>query len=227
MKKVLKLLLDFIFPLSCLGCGASGELVCDKCAEQIKERSEQRCPECGRASEFGRFCSERCRNGYWFEGLIVLGEYEGNFLLAKVIHIFKYRFCRDLGGWLGRLLAGSGVPDGFNFVVPVPLSRERMTFRGFNQSLILAEELARIRGMKVMNFLERSHRLEQAKLSGVERRRNLIGSVRVGGPERVARGRRFLVVDDVATTCSTINECARALKQAGAVEVWGLVLARA
>ncbi len=149
---------------------------------------------------------------------------------AKLVHAFKYG-----GKTVGRAtfralareagpLADLAVPE---LIVPVPLHPKRLRARGFNQALVLARFLFPEPGRAIVpDLLQRTRWTEpQVGLSGRERRRNLAGAFAVPRPERVC-GRRVLLVDDVFTTGTTLNECAKVLKAQGAVQVEALTLAR-
>jgi len=110
-------------------------------------------------------------------------------------------------------------------IVPVPLHPSRQKWRGFNQAEVIAERLAAAWGWKYENRLLVRYKktAPQMKLAGDIRRRNLSQAFSITKktvPEYV------LLIDDVATTCSTLNECAKVLKKAGVKSVWGLTLAQ-
>ena len=108
----------------------------------------------------------------------------------------------------------------------MPSARKRLAQRGYDVPLLLARHLARAAGMPLCAGLLQKVRETppQAQLSGEERRRNLKGAFRAHTPGAV-RSRAFLLVDDVFTTGSTMEECARALKKAGAARVYALTAA--
>lgn len=117
-------------------------------------------------------------------------------------------------------------PRSRRVIVPVPLHRRRLPDRGYNQSALLAREVARIVGLPAApDVLVRTRdSLPQVSLSTREERvRNVEGSFLCVGN---ARGKRFILVDDVVTTGSTMSACAVALREAGARSVWGVTLAR-
>ncbi len=151
------------------------------------------------------------------------GEYEG--VLKKVIHAVKFDGLRRLAERLGKLLVYPEIPP-VDCIVPVPLSRERLLKRGFNQSLWIGKGLSEKAGIPVNECLlvKRRETLPQSLLSGKERLRNPKGAFDVlkdkGIPESV------LLIDDVITTGATLNECARVLKSAGVRSVYALVVAR-
>ena len=116
----------------------------------------------------------------------------------------------------------------YDLIVPVPLHLHRLRWRGFNQAQFLAHALARDVGVPVDALSLRRVRAThpQVQLNEGERRRNVRHAFRVTRPRRV-RGQRVLLFDDVYTTGATVEECSRALLQAGAAGVDVLVLARA
>lgn len=122
---------------------------------------------------------------------------------------------------LRQSLRGEGpLPE---LVVPVPLHPERLRWRGFNQSLLLARAVAADhKGMLAPKALRRIRATRpQSELGPGERRRNLSGAFAAGA--ETVRGRSVLLVDDVLTTGTTMRECARVLRRAGASRVEALV----
>ncbi len=166
-----------------------------------------------------------CRNGLrGFDEAYCYGSYEG--LLREWIHLYKYARIKTLARPLGDLLA-EAVPRGesFDAVVPVPLHWLRQWRRGFNQSEILARDLARRLGIPVISALHRRRStLTQAGLSNTARRRNVAQAF--GARRASIANQRILLIDDVMTTGSTAAACARALKRAGAARVTLVTVAR-
>jgi ComF family protein len=131
---------------------------------------------------------------------------------------------RPLGVLLLPLLEEMDTVDG---VVPVPLHVQRLREREFNQALALAQVVCRQTGWPLWwDQLERTRPTQaQVGLDAAERRRNVRQAFRVRQAEAV-EGRRILLIDDVMTTGSTVHECARVLKRAGAGSVQVLTVAR-
>ena len=149
---------------------------------------------------------------------------------VSVVHALKYRgrfrAGAEAGGWLAKALARSSELGGVHALVPVPLHRSRLRERGYNQALLLAHGLSSAAGLPVLDILERRRRTRtQWRLGRAARRENLAGAFSVRDPEEAA-GRRLLIIDDVATTGASLEECGRVLKEAGAAWTAGLVLAR-
>ena len=117
---------------------------------------------------------------------------------------------------------------GFEAIVPVPLHPSRRRERGYNQAEILAEELHAATGLPVLDLLTRSRAAAPSwRLKRQERRVELSGAFGIGREGGTASGKRLLLVDDVCASATTLEECALALRRAGAVDVAGAVFARA
>ena len=168
-----------------------------------------------------------CRSGLLgFDRAASFGFYDG--ALRSLIHLFKYSGMRPLAGRLSRLLDRAlSIDERYDFVVPVPMHWRRRWRRGFNQAELLAREVAKRRGIPLLNALRRRKATEnQASLTSAARRRNAAGAFQPR-PGIELKGMRILLIDDVFTTGATAGACAVALKKAGAKNVSLLTLARA
>ena len=114
-----------------------------------------------------------------------------------------------------------------DYILPVPLHLKRLRQRGFNQALLLARALLPRQQQQINHdlLLRQRWTRPQAGMGGGERRVNLRGAFALARPELI-KNRRILLVDDVLTTGSTVNECARVLERAGAAVIEVLTLAR-
>jgi ComF family protein len=148
--------------------------------------------------------------------------------LRDAIRLFKYHGKVSLADAFGALL-GQALPalPECDFVMAVPLHPTRLREREFNQSLLLADRLApRLRKPVAVGTLIRTRATEpQTELTRSARRANLRRAFAVPHPEEVT-DKRILLVDDVMTTGTTVNECAKALRRAGSSDVYVLTLAR-
>jgi ComF family protein len=238
---VFKSLMDLIYPPRCPICGvflmeradqqAFG--FCKACFEGFTEITSPICPTCGRpfvTTEGGdHHCEECLRSRPFYDIARAPYIYAGS--LMSAIHAFKYSGKTHLTNSLGALLSAFSKPwlEAMTdlMVMPVPLHPKRLRERGFNQSLLLARHVAAgLRSDLDFLSLRRVKYTEpQTGLKSDERHKNVRGAFEVVDRSAV-RKRSIVLVDDVATTGSTLNDSARALKSAGANEVYGLVLAR-
>lgn len=107
------------------------------------------------------------------------------------------------------------------------MDKKRLKWRGFNQSEEIGKELAKSLEIPLITdvLLKMKATLPQVELSDLEREENIKGAFLVTNREKI-KGRKILLIDDVYTTGSTLNEVARLLKEAGASQAWGVVVAR-
>ncbi len=181
---------------------------------------------------------DRCANCHEcapeFERAFSFGEYQGE--LRGLLHLLKYEGVTPAVAPLGAMLAEAvaellpACREASPLLIPVPLHKTRRRARGFNQSELLARAAARrlSHPVKVMYgaLIRRRDTVSQVGLSRAERIENVRDAFRVADAKAV-RGREAIVVDDVMTTGTTLSECARVLKQAGAKQVWAATVARA
>jgi ComF family protein len=163
------------------------------------------------------------------------GSYEGG--LRELIHLLKYEQVRPAANVLGRMLAEAMADLEPSFqaaeilVVPVPLYSRKLRQRGFNQSEVIARAALKHGGAQDRLRLDaavlerRRETQSQTGFTRHQRRENIRGAFAVAKPETVA-GREVLLVDDVFTTGTTVSECARILRRAGASKVYVATVAR-
>jgi len=127
---------------------------------------------------------------------------------------------RQMGMAAARELNGAGFFEGISMIVPVPLAKEKLARRGYNQSEEIARGVAAVTGLPVVTgVVERIRDTEsQTRKTDLQRVENVEGAFRLTRPDRVA-GRHVLIVDDVVTTGSTVCACGRELMRAGGVSV--------
>ncbi len=224
--KIKRAALDLLFPQWCIGCGREGEYLCVNCRESLPIIVPPVCLKCGRPlppDSKCRGCTEwsgdidGIRSPFLFTGLI-----------REAVHQFKYGNLRAIASFLAWMLYDymTQNPITGDVLVPVPLHRKRWRERGYNQSALLAGELSKLCGLPVManSLKRRSIIITQAKShSVIERRKNVEDAFYCIDP--AISGKRVILIDDVSTSGATANSCAAALKMAGAVKVWGLVVA--
>ena len=233
-------ILDLIFPIECLGCGAEGIWLCQNCFRQLPIKNEQYCLNCKQPNKFGQFCPN-CAPAYALNLILPCLRHDKD--LAEILGQFLILFLRNLinKGRIGEADLGAGIGrekiekiretpqiifDLKNcLLIPVPLHRKRERWRGFNQTRSIAEVVSGHFNLAISyNLIRVKHRTPQAKLGAEKRRENIRGCFSWQGKN--LKNAKIILLDDVSTTGSTLEECAKILKQAGAKEVWGLVIAR-
>lgn len=220
-----RVLLDLIYPPKCPGCGRVGKLFCPDCRGLVQVYPESVCIRCGGMLAQRGLCASCAAAPSALDGIFAATVFTHP--IREAIHEFKYEGVRDLAAPLAKWLVAAWQQYRLDaeLIVPVPLHPKREAERGYNQSALLARTLARAVGATVAPAeLVRTVRTRpQVGLSAEERRRNIAGAFRCTG---AVPGQRIVLVDDVCTTGATLEACALALREAGAVEVWGLTLAR-
>jgi ComF family protein len=163
------------------------------------------------------------------------GSYEGG--LRDLIHLLKYDEVRPAANVLGRMLReaiadlDASIGEGDVLVVPVPLYSRKMRQRGFNQSELIARAAMKLSSAGDRLTLDSAvlvrcrETQSQTGLTRHQRRENIRGAFLVARPDAVT-AREVLLVDDVFTTGTTVSECARVLRRAGASKVWVATVAR-
>ena len=219
-------LLDALYPLECVGCGGSGKVICDPCADDLPALRPPFCQICATPGDFAR--CQRCAEGVrQFDGIRAPFHYAG--AVRQAILALKYGGIKAAAPQLGNLLAGylNDNPLPGNVLTAVPMHSRRRRERGYNQAELLAVRVARVGNLRYdAGLLTRTRQVEpQAGIdSAAQRAVNVADSVAVS-PGKDLNGAAIILVDDVATTGSTLESCAAALKRAGAESVWCLTLA--
>lgn len=219
--------LDLLFPPTCGGCGKLGSRWCEDCQRNVRFLSGSLCEVCGIPIEGAGLCADCQRVRPRFNVLRSWSAFDAP--VRNALHRLKYR--NDLG--LGDALASQMVDYvrrlgwDIDVVVPVPLGRKRLQERGYNQVGLIARPLAMaIQIDFAPDALERTRETRsQVGLTKPERHENVQNAFRAN-PARVKK-RRILLMDDVATTGSTLSSCAEAFYAADAQDVFALTVSRA
>ena len=218
--------LDLLYPPTCGGCGAPARRWCGSCQEAVQLITSTVCEKCGLPLENQVACS-RCRTVLpHFHKLRSWSVFESP--VKEALHRLKYR--RDLG--LGEAIANQmldfvAILDWqIEEIIPIPLGKQRLKQRGYNQVAMIAFPLALMLGISYHpNALIRIRETKsQVGLNASQRSENMRNAFRA---DAAINGKRVLLVDDVATTGATLSSAAEALYQAGARRVYAVTVARA
>jgi len=223
IRSLLRQLLDFALPPRCAGCGeivAEVHSFCPDCWTRIEFLGESGCTTCGlpleatEAEECG-VCIAKPPRIRRTRSAVAYDE------LSRSIAIrLKYGRKVALARTMARFMAPLVQRDDHAILVPVPLHRTRLWQRGFNQSVLVAREIARATGLRSEpSLLRRVKRTPPLKGMNRRQRRKVVAGAFQVEKSLELQGRTVVLIDDVLTTGSTANACARALQRAGAKRV--------
>ena len=235
--ELLQAAVSLLYPPSCTICRKTvraGEYLCDECEAKVVRIVPPFCEKCSEPFEGSINTAFSCANcahrTVYFAAAVAV--YRGRGIVRDIIHEFKYNrqihLRHLLARWLGAALDDERLREcRFDVLVPVPLHPARQRERGFNQAGTLAELLSGRTSIPCKALLQRiRYTTTQTSLDRAERMENLRNAFRLRKNADV-RGLRVLLVDDVLTTGSTLSECSRVLKRAGAASIYAATAARA
>lgn len=228
------LFLDTLFPWECLICHKETEFnypLCKDCFLKIQLFNQFICPVCQKRL----FNPLKSCHFHPLQALGVVGLYEDE-ILKEAIHTFKYKKIKNLVIPLASLMLYflknntyfSNLQKDSLLIIPIPLSKQKLQIRGFNQAELLAKEIAKYfsLGISIDVLKKVKNNLPQAEIKDLQKRqKNVKGIFQIKNSEKI-EGKQIILIDDVYTTGATLNEAARVLKENGAKSVIGLVLAK-
>lgn len=229
--KILSKISDWIYPPKCIICQniLSLELprwFCEQCRQKLVYIEKPVCIKCGRQAENENTTCPLCAHKtFSFHRNVSLFVYDGD--IKDVIHRFKFGNHPEFGEGLAILMAEVFMREfdsQIDCIVPIPMHRKKERSRGFNQAAILANGVSKAIGVPVCTGLSRKKQTKpQGSLSAAEREENVKNAFEV--KERMFfQNKKVLLIDDVFTTGSTVESCAKTLISAGAKEVSSLTL---
>ncbi len=225
----------FVFPPFCLICKnelRKAQVVCNRCFDKIHFISRKKCKICSKPLKSGTVCGKCKKKRPYFDSVISCGSYTPP--LSDIIKVFKYQNRPSLSQRLARVIYSNynsrANIKNINYLTWVPMQRAEIRERGYNHSKLLALELSKISSLKSIDLLyKKSNIPSQTTLPYEKRFDNVKDAYEIrdknlkefkGNPEK-----GIIIIDDVLTTGSTLNECSKRLKEAGFQKVFGLVLA--
>jgi ComF family protein len=226
--------LDFLFPKRCIRCKTFGSYLCSNCFTGITFTDSMVCTVCQKQA-MGGLTHPVCKTRYAIDGVFPSLVYKG--VVKKLVYVFKYPpYLTDLQSTLIDLFY-EGIIQKEQFVsllsdpavfIPIPLHASKLRKRGYNQSALLAEGLAKRFGISVIDCLKRvKHTGTQIGLSKDDRKKNISDAFRLtfATDDLMQKTKHVFLIDDVVTSGATLCEAARVLKKGGAKHVWGLTFA--
>ena len=201
--KIFKNILAVLFPQKCLGCKKENEILCPNCLLKISRPDTP-----------------------YLNGVHIAANYQ-DLVLKKALWMLKYQGIKQLAKPLAELIKErmwKKLETGDWLIVPVPLSKNKLRHRGYNQAELIARELPG--NVRADVLFKKFHTKSQVEVKDKEERlANIIGSFEVRNPEKI-KGKKIILIDDVLTTGATMREAKKVFKQAGAKKVVGVVVAR-
>lgn len=232
MRQILETLLDILYPRHCPVCreivAYPGKWVCPRCRRKVHPIREPKCKKCGKPldQEEREYCHDCQKRGHPYERGLALLAYEG--WAKEAIYQIKFHnkreyldfFAREMAKELGREVLTWGAQA----IVPVPLHKKKRRKRGFNQAELLADKLGTLLEIPVRKDLAERVRYTEAQkeLSFRERRKNIRGAFRVNAAELDVE--KIILVDDIYTTGSTVDEMTEEFQKKGARQVYFLTI---
>jgi ComF family protein len=214
---------NLLFGGSCFLCrGAARGILCPACDTDLPRLAGTLCPRCALPSPGAALCGRCLADAPQYDATVAALAYR--FPADTLVHALKFRGQLALAPLMGNLLIEK-IRERIDLIVPVPLSRERLRERGYNQAVEIARHVAKARRapLELTIIARERNTLAQADLPWSDRARNVRGAFRC---ERSLDGAAIAVVDDVMTTGATLDELAATLKRAGAARVVNWVVAR-
>jgi len=195
--------------------------LCGNCYDNLSFLPEQHCPKCGYPSVVEE-CSNCEENSYAFTQAVSVFMYETS--AQAMVHALKYGGLTDIADWFANQMFKTTLREKtlseVDYVIAVPLHKVRRRERGFNQSDLIAQALATRMNIKYAKHAlkRKTYTMSQTMLNAASRKKNLRGAFAIGRFN--PGGKSFLLIDDVFTTGTTVNEATKALLKAGAKQVY-------
>ena len=212
-------ILNLIYPQICGMCGKINKnSLCKKCEIELKKQVENQIINNG----------EEIQDKY-FNELMYIFKYEGQ--IRKLILDYKFNEKSYLYlTFVNFLLKNKKIFENiknYDTIIPVPISKKRKKTRGYNQSLLIARKIAELTDLELMNncLVKTKNIIEQSKLNKEDRIQNIQGVYKLKNKQLI-ENKNILLIDDIYTTGSTVNECSKILKQGNPKKIGILVLAK-
>lgn len=231
-EKIKNTFLDILYPRHCPVCHdipvPGTQKICCGCRERLRPVTGPRCFKCSKPLKDTEqeYCSDCSRRTHLFEQ--GLGIFPYSTLLQESLFKLKYGKRQEYGVFYGELAAVYAADQirrwKIDCIIPIPLHRKRLEKRGYNQADTIAEALGKrvVLPVEKKSLRRKINTKPQKDLSPGERQKNIKGAFTAGGD---LRGKNILLIDDIYTTGTTIDEAAGTLKKAGAEKVYFLVIA--
>ena len=237
--RLLNSIIKLIFPPKCPLCEKiveEDETLCKDCWEKIKFIKEPFCDKCSSPLDYKASSKVICAHCLQTKPLYIKlrSAVVYNSFVSKIIFKFKFYDKIHLKRFMAKVMvnAAQDIIKDIDILIPIPLHKKRLIFRKYNQSLLLAEEIAKITNKQVIyNFLYKNkHTIPQVKLKQKDRIKNIKGkfSINKNYLKEIDKytNLNFALIDNVVTTGSTIKECIKVLNKVGIKNVYVISFAK-
>ena len=222
MNKILKIqekILNLIYPQTCGICGKIyPKSLCNKCEVRLRKQLDLNIIKEGQEIE-----------DKYFNELMYIFKYEGEIRRLIIDYKFNDKSYIYLT-FVNFLLKNEKIFENikkYDKIITVPISKKRLKTRGYNQSYLIAKEIAKRTNLELVNncLIKTKNIVEQSKLNKEERKQNIQGVYELKN-KKLVKNKKILLIDDIYTTGSTVNECSKILSQGEPTEIGVLVLAK-
>ena len=238
LEKLKEIIIETIFPAKCLNCEKQGKFLCEDCFSLIEVIEQKYCHICKKRKPSAVFQCAKCKHKTSLFHLFFATTYnekQEDILVKKLIHYFKYEpLIRQLSSIFSNLIIAHFKAIGLNkdffknfLIIPVPLYIKREKWRGFNQAEEIAKHLSsqlKIPFIKKILIRVKNTKSQTETENREERQNNLKGAFKCLNYGLV-KGKNILLIDDIYTSGTTMEEAARVLKEYGTKKIWGCVAA--
>lgn len=214
-------ILQFIAPDNCIKCHSEGALLCEWCRLNM-ETVPSRCFYCHKMTDDFNVCV-KCKPKSGIKKLYVADEYKDE--AKELVSALKFRSKRQASLPIARIMAEQ-LPflDKDSVIVNLPTAPQRVRQRGFDHTLYIAKEIAKLKDLNVASVLRRKDNKRQVGSTRKKRLEQLKDSYRIIRPEKI-KDKTIILIDDVVTTGASLDSAIKVLKQAGAKQVYAAVFA--
>lgn len=229
---ILSKLLDLIYPPKCIFCEeiiviGQPKWICEKCRDNIEIISGHRCLKCGKPLDnTDNLCKICLQYQFLYKKGYCLLYYDG--FTREAIHRFKYNNHPEYAKGFSKLIYEYSEDKSFfeaDCFIPVPMFPKKRKKRGFNQAELIAYELSKLTNIPIFNdvLFRIKDTKKQSQLNFAERKNNVKNAFKAQNSAKITN-KNILLIDDIYTTGSTINECADVLIKEGAKNVYSYCL---
>lgn len=235
MEKILRIITDIIFPAKCIVCNAlstSDLLLCASCWKEIEFITEPGCSACGFPFDFDMGADALCvscvKSRPYFDRAFAAFRYTTS--SKAFVYKLKYQDQLYIAAFFARFITNK-LRNFYEYriVIPVPMHRNKLRKRLYNQSAILARQVAKTLRLDYFPniLIKTKDTIAQSKLNRERRKQNIVNSFAVlEDYKNIIKGHNVILIDDVYTTGATVNECSKILKKAGCKKILVVTMAR-